>query len=783
MFVFFKIVVLYVHRIEFFALVRYTQKNFWHSNYDPREKVILADCKRVCAIFIVVISFCTQGTCAGYVMTPLLLANVGKNHLDRVLPFNMWVKFPVGISPYYEISFLIQVVLVVLCMYHVAVGHICFDNFLGIVNLHVTCQFRILQYRLLSLGNVIETQTDEESLSRYTNVYLAKLKGCIQQHQALTEYCRRLENIFTLIILAQVLMFTQADVPQFRNISFVMNMIGTLCMLFMFTYSCDGLLGQSTNVGRVIFLALWSSMSMNKAGKILRQNILITIMRSNQSCRLTASGYFPISLETYTGVNMRTEQSKDYSIIMISFLTKLVGFWPATNPVEKRWRQFAFIYTICLLFFGAYLEMVDMYYAYGDFNDFIYLTCNLVTIILVLYKILVLYVNKKQFAELLLYSEKNFWHAKYDSYEKLALAKCRRTCTRLICIFSFFAQGTAVSYTIGPIITNIGRNESDRVLPFNLWVGVPISMTPYYEIAYVIQILTAYPTGVCYFCFDNFLCIMNMHVATQFRILQYRLANMKTSNVEEYPRGEFRSCISCSAEMYYDKFKGYVQQHQNLIAYCDKLEEVFNLIALGQVLLFSMLICLDGYQILMANVGTERRLIFVFHLLTSMAQLLMFTYSCDGLIRESLNVATAAYVSPWIYLPMNKYGKTMRNDLILVIMRSRSPCCLTGRGFFVVSLETYTREQICVRENMCAEEVPRVVIGQTAISWIKNKDISIAISALLMNCVGIWCADNPSEQRFRNATLMYTVCALIFAVWVQAQDFYHSWGDFGVSVS
>ncbi|XP_015439317.1 PREDICTED: uncharacterized protein LOC107194240 [Dufourea novaeangliae] len=164
-----------------------------------------------------------------------------------------------------------------LCVYHVAVGHICFDYFLSIVNLHVTCQFRILQYRLLSLGNVIETQTDEESLSRYTNVCLAKLRGCIQQHQALTEYCRRLENIFTLIILAQVLFLSivlclisyqlfLADVPHFRNISLVMNMIGILCMLFMFTYSCDGLIRQSTNVGRVTFLAPWSSMSMNKAG-------------------------------------------------------------------------------------------------------------------------------------------------------------------------------------------------------------------------------------------------------------------------------------------------------------------------------------------------------------------------------------------------------------------------------------------------------------------------------------------------------------------------------------
>nr|XP_033340147.1 odorant receptor Or2-like [Megalopta genalis] len=77
--------------------------------------------------------------------------------------------------------------------------------------------------------------------------------------------------------------------------------------------------------------------------------------------------------------------------------------------------------------------------------------------------------------------------------------------------------------------------------------------------------------------------------------------------------------------------------------------------------------------------------------MTSFVQLLMFTYSCDGLIQQSLNVATAVYSAPWTYLPMNKYGKMLRKDVVLVIQRSRVPCCLTAKGFFPVSLETYTK--------------------------------------------------------------------------------------------
>ena len=69
----------------------------------------------------------------------------------------------------------------------------------------------------------------------------------------------------------------------------------------------------------------------------------------------------------------------------------------------------------------------------------------------------------------------------------------------------------------------------------------------------------------------------------------------------------------------------------------------------------------------------------------------MFTYSCDTLIRDSSNVGIAVYGSLWSLLPMDKYGKMLRRDMMLVILRSKTPCCLTASGFFIVSLETYTR--------------------------------------------------------------------------------------------
>lgn len=104
-----------------------------------------------------------------------------------------------------------------------------------------------------------------------------------------------------------------------------------------------------------------------------------------------------------------------------------------------------------------------------------------------------------------------------------------------------------------------------------------------------LQVLCLYHVGVCYLCFDNILCIINLHTAGQFRILQYRLENM--CGVNNNGKLSYSICK-------YMKLKTYIQQHQMLIEYCKKLEQVFNLIVLGQVSLFSLLMCLDGYLVL-----------------------------------------------------------------------------------------------------------------------------------------------------------------------------------------
>ncbi|XP_078034958.1 odorant receptor 10-like [Augochlora pura] len=376
----------------------------------------------------------------------------------------------------------------------------------------------------------------------------------------------------------------------------------------------------------------------------------------------------------------------------IPFL-KYFGFWMSSGHNQKTFYYFALFVSYIQMSFFVLGTMYEILFHFPDFTTWLFYVINFVSTFTSFFKLSAILQHKEDFFHLILYLQKNFLNSRYDDHERSLLAACKHTSMLFICTFTFFTYTTAIGYLSGPFFENMGRNESDRMLVVSVYMDV-FSLSPYYEIMYVTQIVCIVKIAVIYHSYDNCLCIMNLHVATQFRILHHRLENL----MSDYCSGKVVQITSNSdsngshiGAEYYTTFKKYIKQHQSLIAYCKKLNKVFNIYALGQVLLFTLILCLDAYQILMAGVPAARKVTFVFHMLGCLAQLLMFTYSCDGLIRESVKVATSAYAIPWSHFPMNRPGKLMRDNLKFLLLKSTEPCHITAYKFFPVSLETYTK--------------------------------------------------------------------------------------------
>ena len=127
-------------------------------------------------------------------------------------------------------------------------------------------------------------------------------------------------------------------------------------------------------------------------------------------------------------------------------------------------------------------------------------------------------------------------------------------------------------------------------------------MISLWELIIHTQVIVVEQIGVSYLCNDNFLCILNMHVIYQFRMLQNRLLDLwkiidRQTNKTDY------------TERCYAALKKCIRKHQSLIEFCDKLEYVYTLPIFGHMVVFSLLMCFDSYEILLVCVNS---FVFVF---------------------------------------------------------------------------------------------------------------------------------------------------------------------------
>ncbi|XP_029053132.2 odorant receptor Or2-like [Osmia bicornis bicornis] len=270
-------------------------------------------------------------------------------------------------------------------------------------------------------------------------------------------------------------------------------------------------------------------------------------------------------------------------------------------------------------------------------------------------KMIILNSNRAGFVDALCYAQRHFWHGNYDSEERLIFSTSVKYCTRYVIFIVGALQIGLSGYVITPLIENLGRNKSDRVLPFRMWVDWPLSETPYYELVFTFQ----------------------------FRILQHRMLNFW--NVESNEMNAVMYTDHCYAAL-----KMCIQHHQLLIEFCMKLEQVYTMTIFTHITVLSLLLCFDSYEIVVANTSASMRIIFLFHAIGSLGQLFMLTYTSNFMMEESTNVITSMYLGSWSTLPMNKVGRSFRSAMKFIMIRSLKPCYLTAAGFFPLTLGTFT---------------------------------------------------------------------------------------------
>lgn len=117
----------------------------------------------------------------------------------------------------------------------------------------------------------------------------------------------------------------------------------------------------------------------------------------------------------------------------------------STMEIENFCRRLYIFFFFHILFNGKTSVKISL-------QDILYVITNFLTIMISFVKIIIIMIYKKEFIDMILYMEKNFWNVKYDFQEEEILNNYRKTCIFFVTSVSTIGICAMISYTITPII-------------------------------------------------------------------------------------------------------------------------------------------------------------------------------------------------------------------------------------------------------------------------------------------------------------------------------------------
>ncbi|XP_015179157.1 PREDICTED: odorant receptor 47a-like [Polistes dominula] len=168
---------------------------------------------------------------------------------------------------------------------------------------------------------------------------------------------------------------------------------------------------------------------------------------------------------------------------------------------------------------------------------------------------------------------------------------------------------------------------------------------------------------------DGFFFGITMYLCGQFEVLKINFANLKSKK-------------NCSNE----KIGTLVKRHCHLIHLADHLEEAFNVIILIQLLMSALLLCVEGFQMLVSlnennTIAAAKHAVII---VTLLVQLFIYSYAGDMLESKTAEIVLGVYDSPWYTFDTSSIKK-----LAYIMFYGRIPRQVTAGKFVSMNLLTF----------------------------------------------------------------------------------------------
>ncbi|KAL0129875.1 hypothetical protein PUN28_001857 [Cardiocondyla obscurior] len=196
-----------------------------------------------------------------------------------------------------------------------------------------------------------------------------------------------------------------------------------------------------------------------------------------------------------------------------------------------------------------------------------------------------------------------------------------------------------------------------------------------YDFIQILQIFQILVNAFSHCGNDGFFFDVTMHVCGQFKVLRVDFSQIKDKEL-----------------LSKERLGIFLKRHHRLIYLAHNLQTAFSLVILSQLLMSVMLLCVEGFQLILTlsmhnNYAATQHLLFIFVLLV---QLFLYCFAGQTLEFQSQELVFDIYNLPWY-----NFDVSVMKSLPLMILRATHPHRLTAGKFLPINF-------VCFKEILKA---------------------------------------------------------------------------------
>ncbi|XP_076224808.1 odorant receptor 10-like isoform X2 [Nomia melanderi] len=357
----------------------------------------------------------------------------------------------------------------------------------------------------------------------------------------------------------------------------------------------------------------------------------------------------------------------EWAVGVSRFFLKLICLWPEDTHGVRRFMENLFINTLVVLFI-CFMMIPTMLFV-RKLEQFTAIVDNLVypcTVFTITWKVFIFHRNRDDMMA------EDWSKPRTDEETSVMLHYANIVRVVNVCAFAvvFFAVLCADLFPIFGVNFRYTSPLSD-VFPIPTYYEYDVYHSPYYEMIYVVQVILMWFLLLGYCSVDMVFGMVVFHICGQVKNFRTRIAREK----------EF--------ENFKHTLTAIVTDHIRLSRAVDKIENLFKLILLAQMLLFGIMLCVYGSGVMAAITENSKpsltRIIYLICLVTSCIMQISFYFITGQILaNQSEALYYAVYECEWIKLKSNEV-----RSLILVMMRAKQPFLITTEKLFPMTLMTF----------------------------------------------------------------------------------------------